>query len=103
MFNIAFVAELFKKESGLIISNVIKELIQTSDEAKNIFNITNLTDSIKIDSKDRKTRCVLFKNYFNKLALLSWINSFGTDPFVQDIFDDLRDGIILLKVLFCIM
>ena len=32
-------------------------------------------------------------------AFALWMNSLGVDPFVNNLFDDLRDGLILLRVM----
>lgn len=44
---------------------------------------------LKIISEDRDNR-----------SMLSWANSFKIDPFVGDIVDDMKDGLVLLRVLF---
>ena len=70
--NLAFVANLFNKHPGL--APLTLEEMAALDEA--------LFASVG----DRESR-----------AFALWMNSLGVDPFVNNIFDDLRDGLVLLQ------
>lgn len=35
----------------------------------------------------------------NIIAIQSWLNSFGVDPAVHDVMEDLKDGTILFQVI----
>eukprot|EP01124_Arcella_intermedia_P031296 TRINITY_DN7034_c0_g1_i1.p1 TRINITY_DN7034_c0_g1~~TRINITY_DN7034_c0_g1_i1.p1 ORF type:complete len:507 (+),score=97.75 TRINITY_DN7034_c0_g1_i1:42-1562(+) len=69
--NMAFVANLFNKLPGL---EVLEE-----EELKNL-------DFPETGSREAR-------------AFQLWINSLGLDPFVNNLFDDLKDGLVLLKII----
>jgi plastin-1 len=72
--NFAFVANLFNTHPGL-------EKLSEQEMAG--------LDNAMFDSEgDREAR-----------AFALWLNSLGVDPFVNNLFDDLQDGIILLQAL----
>ncbi|KAI9356245.1 calponin homology domain-containing protein [Zopfochytrium polystomum] len=72
--NFAFVANLFNKFPGL----------ETLSDAE----MTNLDDSLFNSEGSREAR-----------VLSLWLNSLNLEPFVNDLFDDLRDGLILLQAI----
>jgi len=74
--NLAFVANLF---------NVCPGLTPLTDEERAELDKW-LFDSDSEQSREARTFCL-------------WINSLGIDPFVTNLFTDLRDGIIILKVM----
>jgi len=74
--NLAFVANLFNTCPGL--APLTEE--ERAELDKWLF------DSDSEQSREARTFCL-------------WINSLGIEPFVQNLFTDLRDGIIILKVM----
>lgn len=72
--NLAFVANLF---------NTIPGLAELTDEEK-----AGLDDSLFNSENSREAR-----------AFELWINSLGIDPFVNNLFGDLRNGLVLLRVI----
>jgi len=70
--NLAFVANLFNKHPGL--APLTQEEMAALDEG------------LFASLGDRESR-----------AFALWMNSLGVDPFVNNIFDDLRDGLVLLQ------
>lgn len=70
--NLAFVANLFNHHPGL--DPLTKEEMAALDE------------SLFTSEGDREAR-----------AFSLWMNSLGVDPFVYNLFDDLRDGLVLLQ------
>jgi len=71
--NLAFVAHLFNTHPGLA---------PLSDEEK-----AALEEWLFASEGTREAR-----------AFSLWINSLGVEPFVQNLFEDLRDGLVLLRV-----
>jgi len=72
--NLAFVANLFNKHPGL-------EPLSESEKAA-------LDEWLFASEGTREAR-----------AFCLWINSLGIEPYVNNLFEDLRDGIIILKVM----
>lgn len=72
--NLAFVANLFNTHPGL--EPLSQEELAALDSS--LFNSEG--------SREARAFCL-------------WINSLGIDPFVNNLFEDLRDGIIILKVM----
>ena len=72
--NLAFVANLFNQHPGLA------PLEQAEKQA--------LDESLFAGEGSREAR-----------AFTLWMNSLGVDPFVNDLFKDLRDGLVLLQVI----
>ncbi|KAI9164315.1 fimbrin [Blastocladiella emersonii ATCC 22665] len=72
--NLAFVANLFNMYPGL-------EKLSESE-------LASLDDALFSSEGDRESR-----------AFALWMNSLGVDPFVNNIFQDLRDGLVLLQVM----
>jgi plastin-1 len=72
--NLAFVANLFNTHPGLE---------PLSEEEKQ-----NVEDMLFSGEGSREAR-----------AFCLWINSLGIDPFVHNLFDDLRDGLVILRVM----
>jgi len=70
--NMAFVANLFNKHPGL------EPLSETEKAA--------LDDWLFNSQGDREAR-----------AFALWLNSLGVDPFVNNLYEDLRDGLVLLQ------
>jgi plastin-1 len=70
--NLAFVANLFNTLPGL-------EPLSEQEKAA-------LDEWLFASTGDREAR-----------AFALWLNSLGVDPFVHDLYDDLRDGIVLLQ------
>lgn len=71
--NFAFVANLFNTHPGL--------------EALTAQEMAALDEALFAGEGDREAR-----------AFALWMNSLGVDPFVYSIFEDLRDGLVLLQV-----
>jgi len=72
--NLAFVANLFNKHPGL--------------EPLSQEELAALEEWLFASEGTREAR-----------AFCLWINSLGIEPFVNNLFEDLRDGIIILKVM----
>jgi len=72
--NLAFVANLFNTHPGL-------EPLSQADLAK-------LEEWLFATEGTREAR-----------AFCLWINSLGIEPFINNLFEDLRDGLIILKVM----
>jgi len=72
--NLAFVANLFNEHPGL-------EPLSEEERAQ-------LDEWLFASEGTREAR-----------AFCLWINSLGIEPFVNNLFDDLRDGIVLLRVM----
>jgi len=72
--NLAFVANLFNTHPGLE---------PLSEEEKQ-----SVEDLLFAGEGSREAR-----------AFCLWINSLGIDPFVHNLFDDLRDGLVILRVM----
>ncbi|KAJ3356922.1 hypothetical protein GGF32_001235 [Allomyces javanicus] len=72
--NLAFVANLFNMHPGL-------EKLTESELAQ-------LDDALFNSEGDRESR-----------AFALWMNSLGVEPFVNNLFDDLRDGLVLLQTM----
>eukprot|EP00158_Paraphelidium_tribonemae_P008275 Partr_v1_DN28536_c0_g1_i3_m72847 putative lymphocyte cytosolic protein 1 (L-plastin) len=72
--NLAFVANLFNKHPGL-------EPLTDEEKAK-------LDESLFSSKGDREAR-----------AFALWLNSLGVDPFVNNLYEDLKDGVILLQAI----
>jgi plastin-1 len=72
--NLAFVANLFNKYPGL-------EPLNEEEKSK-------LDDSLFDSEGSREAR-----------AFCLWLNSLGIDPFVNNLFSDLCDGLVILKVM----
>jgi len=70
--NLAFVANLFNKFPGLVEPEVKPEPEQPL--------------AVTSETREEKT----FRN---------WINHFGFDPYVNDLYDGLRDGLIILQIM----
>lgn len=70
--NLAFVANLFNHHPGL-------EPLSDVEKAK-------LDEGLFSSEGDREAR-----------AFALWLNSLGVNPFVNNLFDDLRDGLVLLQ------
>lgn len=71
--NLAFVAQIFHQRSGL------------STDTKKISFAEMMTDDVQISREERCFRL--------------WINSLGIDTYVNNLFEDVRNGWILLEVL----
>eukprot|EP01120_Amphizonella_sp_Union-15-10_P012183 TRINITY_DN5373_c0_g1_i1.p1 TRINITY_DN5373_c0_g1~~TRINITY_DN5373_c0_g1_i1.p1 ORF type:complete len:527 (-),score=90.35 TRINITY_DN5373_c0_g1_i1:78-1658(-) len=72
--NLAFIANLFNSHPGL-------DPLTEEEKSK-------LDEKLFSSEGTREAR-----------AFCLWINSLGVDPFVNNLFDDLRDGLILLRVI----
>ncbi|RKO87451.1 calponin homology domain-containing protein [Blyttiomyces helicus] len=72
--NFAFVANLFNTHPGL-------EKLTEAEMAQ-------LDEALFSSEGDREAR-----------AFALWLNSLGVDPFVNNLFDDLRDGLVLLQAM----
>jgi hypothetical protein len=71
--NLAFVAHIFQHRNGL------------STQTKQISFLENLADDIQISREEK--------------AFRFWINSFDGSVYINNVFEDLRDGWILLQTL----
>ncbi len=72
--NLAFVANLFNKHPGL-------EPLSASE-------LAHLEEWLFASEGTREAR-----------VFMLWMNSLGLEPFINSLFDDLRDGIMILKVM----
>jgi hypothetical protein len=68
--NLAFVAHIFQHRNGL------------STQTKQISFLENLADDIQISREEK--------------AFRFWINSFDGSVYINNVFEDLRDGLVFL-------
>jgi len=88
-----------------------RKFLQPADIVKgnpklNLAFVANLFNTLPgLDPLSEEERAGLDQWLFNSegtreaRAFCLWINSLGIDPFVNNLFEDLRDGIIILKVM----
>ena len=84
--NLAFVANLFNKHPAL-------EDVEVDE------------DAIK-ETREEKSKLPIFCQKWPKLFIISspfsvfrnWMNSLGVDPYVQYLYSDLQDGLILFQL-----
>lgn len=76
--NLAFVANLFNTCPGL---EPVEEVVEIEEETR--------------EEKGMLPLCC----FLIRLAFRNWMNSLGVDPYVNNLYEDLRDGLILLQIL----
>jgi hypothetical protein len=78
--NLAFVANLFNTHPGL---EAVEEQI----------NFEEIEETREEKGENAKIAIL------TSLAFRNWMNSLGVDPYVNRLYDDLRDGIVILQLL----
>merc|ERR1711976_338584 len=86
--NLAFLAALFNKHSGLSKADIAQEVLDELD----LENLEDLENLVEEETREEET----YRN---------WVNSLGLQPFskvmpstVSRLYSDLRDGLYLLKI-----
>eukprot|EP01119_Soliformovum_irregulare_P009434 TRINITY_DN2274_c0_g1_i1.p1 TRINITY_DN2274_c0_g1~~TRINITY_DN2274_c0_g1_i1.p1 ORF type:complete len:1305 (+),score=383.43 TRINITY_DN2274_c0_g1_i1:1367-5281(+) len=100
--NMAFVAELFKKcPFPVPVTNETDS--ETNPDASKEGIITK-SNNVNINTSEgssyfSSSELGLLSSDREIRSFLSWIRSFQVDPFVSDLFEDLQDGLVLLRIL----
>lgn len=82
--NLAFVANLFNTWPALEPIEIVEKVVEETREEKSMSSSIALPSVAGADD--------LFAAFRN------WINSLGVEPFVNSLYEDLRDGTVLLQV-----